>query len=224
MASFRSAAIFCSLQGCPKAFMARTMVATRSDALEGLPHGGRDLGDEVRHVGGAGTGGDVALEGVGELVEGVAQETNVVADELDGGVDLMGDSRRQLAHRFELLGLTQLRLQPVTVAGVLDEAVVAEHPPSSRCQAVTSTGNWRPSLACARSSIRWASRPVFPRRRNRASPGVPAGSRCSGNIISVTCPPRASSRVRPKSNSACWFQSVTRPASSKRRRRRWPCR
>jgi hypothetical protein len=109
--------------------MVRVDGGDAADALEGLLERAREVLAQVRQVGGGLGARDQArdLVGVGavgdgaearpvgvdqtqEVVARVPRELDVVADELGGRVDLVGDAGGQASDGLELLGLPQLEL------------------------------------------------------------------------------------------------------------------
>ena len=128
-APLRSNSCFSVVGGCANSRMAPDDRGHAPEAIAGALEGRRDalaqvvevgvvlgLADALEQVGGDGTGGGSGVDGRlrglqrHEVAEGLAQEADRVADELDRGVDLVGDPGRELADGLELLRQAQLGL------------------------------------------------------------------------------------------------------------------
>ena len=152
-----------------------------------------------------------AHHGAGQLGQHVSEEAEVVADELDGGVDLMGDAARQPAERFQLLRQVELLGQLTTFGDVFHEgdrhrgAVVdGPHEPE------TATLAWRvlPSESTKRlfaASVRFASQEAAELDRSR---GGVVGVQNAVGLIPTSC-----SALRPVMAARAGFTTVMSPSA-----------
>ena len=70
-----------------------------------------------------------------QIAEGILEEAGVVADELDGGIDFVGDAGCQAAHGFQLLRVAQFHFRRVPAGNVAGDALHPHRLPASVDQA-----------------------------------------------------------------------------------------